>query len=58
MSATVIALISSILKLAVEAIDVAHQLEQEGFVVPGLDEVKSRLETLKNSKPLPTKGSE
>lgn len=58
MNDTVIALINTGIKLAAEFIILAEQLEKEGIKVPDLDDVKARLEKLKNSPPLPTKPTE
>lgn len=58
MSEAVVALINTGLRLAIEVITLANQLEKEGIKVPALVDVKATLETLKNSPPLPTKPAE
>lgn len=58
MSADVVALINTGLKLAVELISVASELQQKGIEVPALADVKARLKALQDSPPLPTKPAE
>lgn len=55
MDANTLQLIGIALKQAMELFATAQKLEREGIVVPGLAEVKSRLQELKDSKPLPEK---
>jgi hypothetical protein len=49
----IVSMISTGIKLALEMIAIANQLEKEGIKVPELDEVRKRLKELQNSPLLP-----
>ena len=55
MDANTLQLIGAAVKLAFDIFEKAQQLEKQGIVVPGLDDVRARLQKLKDSPPLPEK---